>query len=232
MNEKLLAMVEKEVLGWPGVWKKRDEDGPGGVGVTGYRYGEPQIGHVHDDGHADFSFPREVRDGLLQSGKATPHPAFPNSRTIASYRIRSAEDLPGAIELFRMNYERVKEVMERKENAEFAARFEAEILGWPGVEKEVRADGIVGDGEAAIYTLGERHIGHIHHDGVADVPFPRAVHDELVSSGKAEPHRGGFPAVVSYRINGAEDVAGAIELFRMSYERAKSASERKAERQS
>ncbi len=115
MNERLLEMVEEEVLGWPWVFKKRDEDGPGGVGITGYRYGKPQIGHVHDDGHADFSFPKEVRDGLIEAGKATPHPAFPNSRTVVSLRIRSEEDLPKAIELFRMNYERIKEVMERKE---------------------------------------------------------------------------------------------------------------------
>jgi hypothetical protein len=32
-----------------------------------------------------------------------------NSRTTASYRIRSAEDVAGALELFRMNYERRKE---------------------------------------------------------------------------------------------------------------------------
>lgn len=107
MNDELLESIEREVIGWPGVWKKRDENGPGGVGVTGYRYGRRQIGHVHDDGHADFRFPREVRDELIRSGRAIPHPAFPNSRTTASYRIRSVEDLPGAIELFRKNYERV-----------------------------------------------------------------------------------------------------------------------------
>jgi Family of unknown function (DUF5519) len=93
---------------------KRDEDGPGGIGVTGYRYGDPetggpQIGHVHDDGHADFRFPREVRDELIRTGRAIPHPAFPNSQTTASYRIQSAEDVAGALELFRMNYERRKE---------------------------------------------------------------------------------------------------------------------------
>ncbi|MBA2376483.1 MAG: DUF5519 family protein [Actinomycetota bacterium] len=115
MKEKLLEIVETEVLGWPGVWKKRDEDAPGGIGVTGYRYGKPQIGHVHDDGHADFSFPKEVRDELIEAGRAIPHPAFPNSRTVASHRIRSAEDVPRAIELFRMNYERIKSVVERKE---------------------------------------------------------------------------------------------------------------------
>ncbi len=108
MNDKLLASIEREVLGWPGVWRKRDENGPGGVGVTGYRFGRPQIGHVHDDGHADFRFPREVRDELIRSGRAIPHPAFPNSRTTASYRIQTPEDVPGAVELFRMNYERLR----------------------------------------------------------------------------------------------------------------------------
>jgi hypothetical protein len=114
MNEELLKLIEREVLGWPRVFKKRDEDGPGGIGVTGYRLGRKQIGHVHDDGHADFQFPREVRDDLIQSGQAISHPAFPNSRTTASYRIRSAEDVPGALELFRMNYERVAARDERK----------------------------------------------------------------------------------------------------------------------
>ena len=114
MNDEPLAQIERELLRWDGVFKKRDEDGPGGIGVTGYRYGDPetggpQIGHVHDDGHADFRFPREVRDELIRTGRAIPHPAFPNSRTTASYRIQSAEDVAGALELFRMNYERRKE---------------------------------------------------------------------------------------------------------------------------
>ena len=114
MNDELLASAEREVLGWPGVWKKRDENGPGGVGVTGYGYGRTQIGHVHDDGHADFRFPREVRDDLIRSGRAIPHPAFPNSRTTASYQIRTPEDLLGAVELFRLSYERAKVTAERR----------------------------------------------------------------------------------------------------------------------
>jgi luciferase-like monooxygenase len=104
---EVLALVEREVLGWPGVWKKRDEDGPGGVGVTGYRLGRKQVGHVHDDGHADFRFPRDTRDDLIRTGRAISHPAFPDSRTTASYGLRSAEDVPGAVELFRMSYERI-----------------------------------------------------------------------------------------------------------------------------
>jgi hypothetical protein len=87
----------------------------GRVGVTGYRFGKPQIGHVHDDGHADFRFPREVRDELLRSGRVIPHPAFPSSRTTASYRIRSAADVPEVVELFRMNYERLRAREGRRE---------------------------------------------------------------------------------------------------------------------
>ena len=114
MNDEALAQIEREILRWDGVFKKRDENGPGGIGATGYRYGDPekgapQIGHVHDDGHADFRFPREVRDELIRTGRTIPHPAFPNSRTPASYRIQSSVDVAGALELFRMNYERRKE---------------------------------------------------------------------------------------------------------------------------
>jgi hypothetical protein len=53
---------------------------------------------------------------------------------------------------------------------------------------------------------------------VADIPFPRDVHNELISDGLAQPHRGGFPAVVSYRV------------FRMSYERARVAERRDGRR--
>jgi hypothetical protein len=46
---------------------------------------------------------------LIRTGRVIPHPAIPNSRTTASYRIQSAEDVAGALELFRMNYERKKQ---------------------------------------------------------------------------------------------------------------------------
>jgi len=99
------------------------------------------------------------------------------------------------------------------------------VLGWPGVDRDPDRT------QVALYRFGRRQIGHVHSDGVADLPFPRAVHDELISRGLAEPHRGGFPATVSYRIRGPEDVPGAVDLFRMSYERAKSAAERREEKQ-
>ena len=106
-------------------------------------------------------------------------------------------------------------------NDELLASIEREVLKWPGVSKDPDRSRV------SVYRFGRRQIGHVHRDGVADLPFPRAVHDQLISDGLAEPHRGGFPAVVSYRIRGPEDVPGAIDLFRMNYDRAKVAAEQR-----
>jgi hypothetical protein len=35
MNNELLTMVEHATLECPGVWTKRDENGPGSISVTG-----------------------------------------------------------------------------------------------------------------------------------------------------------------------------------------------------
>ena len=113
MNDRLRAQIDREVLSWPGVSK---ETGGGGRGRNGfwvppatiYRFGRRHLGHVHhnEDGLADFSFPKEVREELIRSGRAIPHPAFPDSRTDASHRVRGPEDVPEVVELFRINYER------------------------------------------------------------------------------------------------------------------------------
>jgi hypothetical protein len=110
-------------------------------------------------------------------------------------------------------------------NDELLASIEREVLGWPGVSKDPERH------QVAIYRFGRRQIGHVHHDGVVDLPFPRAVHDELISAGLAQPHRGGFPATVSYYLRGPQDVSGAVDLFRMNYDRAKVAAERRKAQQ-
>jgi hypothetical protein len=85
MNAGPLAQVEYEVLRWPGVSKTRVENGPAGIPVTAYQFEGREVGHVHhggvDDYLADFRFPREVRDELIRSARAIPHPAFPKGRT-------------------------------------------------------------------------------------------------------------------------------------------------------
>ena len=114
-------------------------------------------------------------------------------------------------------------------NDELLARVERELLSWLGVGKERHGGGSwVPPG--TVYRFGRRALGHIHDTGVADLAFPREVHDELISDGRAKPHGAGFAGVVSYHIREPEDVAGAVELFRMSYERAKESAERRKER--
>jgi hypothetical protein len=117
-------------------------------------------------------------------------------------------------------------------NYELLASIEREVLEWPGVNKETHSGGQGQGGfwvpPATVYKFGRRQIGHIHDTGVADVIFAREIHDQLISDGRAKPHGAGFPGVVSYHIREPEDVPRVVELFRMSYDRAKeSAAERR-----
>jgi hypothetical protein len=102
---------------------------------------------------------------------------------------------------------------------ELMTMVEREVLSWPGVSKETRGTDVTPGIDVTIYWLGRRQIGHIHHDGVADLQFPKALHDQLIAAGRAEPHRGGFAAVVSYAIRQPDDVPGVLELFRLSFDR-------------
>jgi hypothetical protein len=112
------------------------------------------------------------------------------------------------------------------------AAIEGEVLSWPGVSKESHQGGAGRGGfrvpPAVVYRLGRRALGHIHDTGVADPTFPRKTCEELISDGRARLHGAGFEGVVSYDIRGPKDVPGAVELFRMSYDRAKAAAGRRA----
>jgi hypothetical protein len=79
MNEELLKLIEREVLGWPESSRR---------GTKMARAASPSTGSA-------------VSRSLT-------------SRTTASYRIRSAEDLPGAPELLHMSYERTAARDERQ----------------------------------------------------------------------------------------------------------------------
>ena len=93
-----------------------------------------------------------------------------------------------------------------------------EILSWPYVTSEAhRFDGIE-------FLLNKREMGHIHNEGLADIPFPMKIRNELVKSGRVKPHhvlpQSGW---ISYWFhnNEEEDVSTVIELFRIRYEQLK-----------
>jgi hypothetical protein len=94
------------------------------------------------------------------------------------------------------------------------AAIEREVLTWPGVSKEA------GRFNSVSFTVGRREIGHVHRNGVADLPFPRTTYDELIASGRARPHQAGVAGVVSVWLNTPADIEEAIALFRMNYDRA------------
>jgi Family of unknown function (DUF5519) len=106
-----------------------------------------------------------------------------------------------------------------------AARIEAQVRSWEGVETHPHRFGGVE------FRLGRRELGHLHGGRLADLPFTRRIRDMLVETGRARPHHvlpdSGW---VSKPIRSDEDVAETIELFRLSYERARVAAAVRAAR--
>jgi hypothetical protein len=68
------------------------------------------------------------------------------------------------------------------------------------------------------YRFGTRELGHIHGDHLVDIPFPKKVRDEIVTSGLAEPHHI-LPETgwVSFYLREESDVQKVIELLQRSY---------------
>jgi Family of unknown function (DUF5519) len=101
------------------------------------------------------------------------------------------------------------------------ARIEAVVTSWEGVTAhEHRFAG-------RQFRLGRRELGHLHGDRLADLPFPKRIAEMLIETGRAEPHRFARGGWVSFPIRGEQDVDAAIELFRLSYERAQVAAARR-----
>lgn len=93
--------IKKEVLAWDGTESRAHRFGGIEFRVNGH-----EIGHLHGDRLADLPFPRKIREELVSEGKAQTHHVMPQTGWV-SYRIRGEEDVEGALELFRRNYERL-----------------------------------------------------------------------------------------------------------------------------
>jgi Luciferase len=96
--------ITREVTSWPGV-----EAGTGRRGEFGFTIGRREIGHLHGDHAAHFSFPKQVWAELFEQGRIVHHPVFPGKPGPAARRIESEADVQDVIRLLRLNYERAVE---------------------------------------------------------------------------------------------------------------------------
>ncbi len=93
--------IVREVTSWPGVVTDTGE-----FAETDFLVNRRSIGHVHGGHQADIPFPRRIRDELVAAGRTGPHHVYPGSGW-TTLRIRSDEDAETAIELLRINYDRI-----------------------------------------------------------------------------------------------------------------------------
>ena len=93
--------ITDEVTSWPGV-----KAGTGRRGEFGFTVGRRQIGHLHGDHAAHFSFPKQVWAELKEQGRVVDHPVFPGKPGPAARRIEDDADVRDVIDLLRLNYDR------------------------------------------------------------------------------------------------------------------------------
>jgi hypothetical protein len=93
--------ITAEVTSWPGV-----QAGPGRRGEFAFTVGRRQLGHLHGDHAAHFSFPKAVWAQLRAEGRIIDHPVFPGRQGPAARRIESDADVEEVIALLRLNYDR------------------------------------------------------------------------------------------------------------------------------
>jgi hypothetical protein len=105
--------ITAEVTSWPGV-----DAAPGSRGEFAFKLGRREIGHLHGDRAAHFSFPKQVWAELMKQGRIVPHPVFPDAVGPAARRIESEADVSDVIALMRLNYDRA--VVRRGQPAEAA----------------------------------------------------------------------------------------------------------------
>jgi hypothetical protein len=95
-------LITEEVTSWPGV-----EAGPGPRGEFGFRVGGRELGHLHGDYAAHFSFPKKLGVQLRTEGRVVDHPVFPGKPGFATRRIHDEADVRDVIAMMRLNYDRI-----------------------------------------------------------------------------------------------------------------------------
>ena len=95
---KNLKEFEDAVSEWPSISVH-----PHRFAAKEFRFGNAEVGHLHQGGVLDIPFPRSVHDALLAEGLAEEHRWVPNSGWI-TFHIRSERDRTHALWLMRLSY--------------------------------------------------------------------------------------------------------------------------------
>jgi Family of unknown function (DUF5519) len=86
------------------------------------------------------------------------------------------------------------------------------VASWPQISVHPHRFG------AREFRFGNAEVGHVHHGGIVDIPFPRSVRDALLAEGLAEEHQwvpdSGW---VTFRVRSEKDLQHAQWLLRLSY---------------
>ena len=102
MNTQITQTIKEAILKWPGITTE-----PNRFGGIEFLVNKKEMGHLHGEKLADLPFPVEIRKQLVASGRALPHHIYPESGWV-SYWIRNSEDIPAVLELFEVQYERLR----------------------------------------------------------------------------------------------------------------------------
>ncbi len=94
--------ITEEVTSWPGI-----EAGPGRRGEFAFRLDAREIGHLHGNHAAHFSFPKDVWAKLREQNRIVNHPVFPGRVGPAARAIENEADVEDVIRLLRLNYDRL-----------------------------------------------------------------------------------------------------------------------------
>ena len=91
-------------------------------------------------------------------------------------------------------------------------KLEVAISAWPQISIHPHRFG------GMEFDFRDAGIGHVHTNGIVDIPFPRSIRDALLADSLAEEHHwvpnSGW---ITFQMRGEEDLSHALWLMRLSY---------------
>ena len=105
---KTSVEIQNRVLRWENVSTL-----PHRFGGVEFRLGKRELGHLHGDSLLDLPFPMNVRNELIEAGRAKQHHILPGSGWV-SFRISAPSDIERAMELLRLSYDIAVEAVRKR----------------------------------------------------------------------------------------------------------------------